>query len=104
MNAYAATDGIVIRSILVLVFIGSMYFAGRMAARRGRSFRNWALIAGTLIGPLAFPLLLLLPNLQHKDPQGPEGEQPPAGATRAIKPAVQGNPDPGRVDMSFVLR
>jgi hypothetical protein len=44
-----------------------MYFAGRLAEHRGRSFKNWALISGSLIGPLAFPLLFLLPNLQRKD-------------------------------------
>jgi hypothetical protein len=56
--------------ILTLVFglILTTYFAGRVAERRGRSFKNWALISGSLIGPLAFPLLFLLPSLQRKDP------------------------------------
>ena len=55
---------------LALLMVGSVisiYFAGRIAQRRGRSFRNWAWIAGILIGPLALPLLLLLPNLHGKN-------------------------------------
>ncbi|MHB8268333.1 hypothetical protein [Bradyrhizobium sp.] len=47
---------------LALLMFGSIYLAGRMAERRGRSFKNWAWIAGG-IGPLALALLLLLPNL-----------------------------------------
>jgi hypothetical protein len=53
--------------IILVVVIGSVYFAGRMAARRGRSFKNWAWIAACLLGPLALPLLLLLPNLRGKN-------------------------------------
>jgi MFS family permease len=45
----------------------SIFLAGRMAERRGRSFKNWALIAGILIGPLALPLLFLLPNLRREN-------------------------------------
>ena len=71
-------DDTITRSILIIGLILTMYFAGRIAERRGRSFRNWALLAGALIGPLAFPLLLLLPNLHHKDLNGPEGGQRPA--------------------------
>jgi hypothetical protein len=48
--------------VILVVVIGSMYLAGRIAERRGRSFKNWAGIAG-IIGPLALPLLFLLPNL-----------------------------------------
>jgi hypothetical protein len=51
---------------LALLMVGSIYLAGRMAERRGRSFRNWAGIAG-IVGPLALPLLLLLPNLHGSD-------------------------------------
>ena len=47
-------------------FIVSMYFAGRMAEHRGRSFRIWAWIAA-FIGPLALPLVLLLPDLHGKN-------------------------------------
>jgi MFS family permease len=53
--------------ITLVAVIGSMYLAGRIAERRGRSFKNWALLAGVLIGPLALPLLLLLPNLHGND-------------------------------------
>jgi hypothetical protein len=88
-------------SILALGLILTMYFAGRIAESRGRSFKNWALIAGSLIGPLAFPLLFLLPNLQRKDPQGPEGEKRPTDATR---PVIQGNPDPSHLKMSSSFR
>jgi hypothetical protein len=45
---------------LAVLMVGSMYFAGRIAERRGRSFKNWALIAGLALGPLALPLLFLL--------------------------------------------
>jgi hypothetical protein len=39
----------------------------RIAKARGRSFKTWALIAGLLIGPLALPVLYVLPNLDGKD-------------------------------------
>lgn len=48
---------------LALLMVGSIYLAGEIAQRRGRSFKNWAWIAGVLIGPLALPLLFVLPNL-----------------------------------------
>jgi hypothetical protein len=102
MDAYVSMDDVMTRSISILLFAGSVltiYFAGQMAQRRGRSFRNWAW-AGVLLGPLAFPLLLLLPNLQREDPQGPEGEQRPAD----VKSAIQGDPDPSRLNMSFSFR
>ena len=54
-------------AIVLAVVVGSVYLAGRIAERRGRSFKNWAWIAACLIGPLALPLLLLLPNLQGKN-------------------------------------
>jgi hypothetical protein len=44
---------------------GSIYPAGRIAERRGRSFKIWAWIAA-LIGPLALPLLFLFPNLHRE--------------------------------------
>jgi hypothetical protein len=46
----------------LLTVAGSIYPAGRIAERRGRSFKIWAWIAA-LIGPLALPLLFLFPNL-----------------------------------------
>src|SRR5947209_13956472 len=55
-------DAYVLIALLDAVMIGSIYLAGRLAQRRGRSFRNWAWIAGILLGPLALPLLLLLPD------------------------------------------
>jgi MFS family permease len=48
---------------LLIVFIGSMYLAGRIAERRGRSFKNWMWIA-FFIGPLALPLVFLFPNVR----------------------------------------
>ena len=44
----------------------SIYLAGRIAERRGRSFKIWAWIAA-IIGPLAFPLVFLFPNLHGED-------------------------------------
>ena len=55
-------DGYVLAAVLTIVSIGSIYLAGRIAERRGRSFKNRAWIAGILIGPLALPLLFLLPK------------------------------------------
>jgi hypothetical protein len=49
-------------AVTFVVFVGSMYLAGRIAERRGRSFKAWAWIASS-IGPLALPLVFLLPNL-----------------------------------------
>lgn len=56
-------DGYVLFALLAVVTTGSIYPAGRIAARRGRSFKTWAWVAAA-VGPLAFPLLLLLPNLR----------------------------------------
>ena len=47
--------------ITLVVFVASIYPAGRIAERRGRSFKVWSWIA-VLIGPLALPLVYLLPN------------------------------------------
>ncbi|HEV7877710.1 hypothetical protein [Bradyrhizobium sp.] len=66
MNAITF-DAYVLSALLTAAMIGSIYLAGRIAQRRGRSFRNWAWIAGILIGPLALPLLLLLPNLNGRN-------------------------------------
>jgi MFS family permease len=60
-------DAYVLTALLTAAMIGSIYLAGRIAQRRGRSFKNWAWIAGILIGPLALLLLLLLPNLHGKN-------------------------------------
>lgn len=47
-------------------FVISMYFAGRLAERRGRSFKTWAGIA-SVIGPLALPLVFLFPDLHRRN-------------------------------------
>ncbi len=52
-------------AVTFVAFIASMYFAGRIAERRGRSFKSWAWIAA-FIGPLALPLVFLFPNLHGK--------------------------------------
>jgi len=49
-------------AVLVITAV-VMHYSGQLAERRGRSYRTWAIIAGLLIGPLAFPLLYLLPDL-----------------------------------------
>ena len=53
-------------AITLVVFIVSIVLAGRMAERRGRSFKIWAWIAA-FIGPLALPLVLLFPNLHGRN-------------------------------------
>jgi hypothetical protein len=55
-----------ISGLLLIATIVSMYFAGRIAERRGRSFKNWAWIAAA-IGPLALPLLFLFPDLHGRN-------------------------------------
>jgi hypothetical protein len=56
----------IILALLVAGSIVSIYLAGRIAERRGRSFTIWAWIAA-MIGPLALPLVLLFPNLHGKN-------------------------------------
>jgi hypothetical protein len=51
--------------ITLVAFVASMYLAGRIAQRRGRSVKIWAWIAA-FIGPLALPLVFLFPNLHGK--------------------------------------
>ena len=51
---------------LALLMICSIYLAGRIAERRGRSFKIWAWIAA-IIGPLALPLVFMFPILHGKD-------------------------------------
>ncbi|TMJ23256.1 MAG: hypothetical protein E6G93_04110 [Alphaproteobacteria bacterium] len=36
-------DGYVLAAVLTIVSIGSIYLAGRIAERRGRSFKNWGM-------------------------------------------------------------
>jgi len=49
--------------LTLVVFVASIYPAGRIAERRGRSFKVWAWVAA-FIGPLAFLPIFLLPNLR----------------------------------------
>jgi hypothetical protein len=56
----------IISLALLIASIYSIYLAGRIAERRGRSFKIWAWIAA-FIGPLALPLVFLFPNLHGKD-------------------------------------
>ena len=60
-------DGVTLNDLFVWTLVLAitavvMHYSGRLAERRGRSYRTWGLIAGLLIGPLAIPLLYLLPN------------------------------------------
>ncbi len=48
-------------AITIVVFIGSMVLAGEIAEYRGRSIKTWVWTAA-VIGPLALPLVFLLPN------------------------------------------
>jgi MFS family permease len=59
----AVTSGFLIAGLIL-----SVWLAGRLAERRGRSFRTWAWVAA-IIGPLALPLLFLFPRL-HDDNGG----------------------------------
>jgi MFS family permease len=100
---YTTADDYINRTILALWFVGSVYsiyLAGRIAERRGRSFKAWAWISGILIGPLALPLLFLLPNLRRKDTSGPNGKNGPANVIGAVTPAIQRNPEPSHRNMS----
>jgi MFS family permease len=65
-NVDVAFDADILFTLLTVATIGSMYLAGRIAERRGRRFTIWAWIAA-FIGPLAFPLIFLFPNLHRKN-------------------------------------
>jgi 4-amino-4-deoxy-L-arabinose transferase-like glycosyltransferase len=67
MNGYISFDAYVLYALLAVASIATIYLAGAIAQRRGRSFKSWAWIAGILIGPLALALLLLLPNLNGRN-------------------------------------
>ena len=56
----------IIWALVMIGFVYSMYLAGRLAERRGRSFKVWAGIA-SIIGPLALPLVFLFPDLHHRN-------------------------------------
>jgi hypothetical protein len=50
----------------IAIAASSVFIAGAFAKRRGRSFKAWAWI-GAIIGPLAIPVLFLLPSKQVRD-------------------------------------
>jgi len=54
--------------IALAVFVMSIYFAGELAVRRGRSRTAWMWIAALLLGPFALPLLYLLPRRDAGQP------------------------------------
>jgi hypothetical protein len=66
MSTSVTVDGYILFALLAVATIISIYLAGRIAERRGRSFKIWAWIAA-FIGPLALPLVLLFPNLHGKN-------------------------------------
>lgn len=47
--------------VTIALIVASTYLAGRMAEARGRSVRAWQWVAALLVGPLALPLLYVLP-------------------------------------------
>ena len=53
-------------AIYIAIAVVSILVAGELAKRRGRSFKIWAW-TGAIIGPLAIPLLFLLPSMQAQD-------------------------------------
>jgi MFS family permease len=65
-NSVVISDGYVLFVLLTVASIISMYLAGRIAERRGRSFTVWAWVAA-IIGPLALPLVFLFPNRHGKN-------------------------------------
>jgi MFS family permease len=65
-NSVVTSDGYILVALLTVASIISMYLAGRIAERRGRSFTAWAWVAA-IIGPLALPLVFLFPNLHGKN-------------------------------------
>jgi hypothetical protein len=64
--AQGSTGARIVDVLVILALIASIYVAGRIAERRGRSFKSWAWIAA-FIGPLALPLLYLFPNLHREN-------------------------------------
>ncbi|MGY2908261.1 hypothetical protein [Bradyrhizobium sp. URHC0002] len=53
-------------AIALVVFVASIYPVGRIAERRGRSFKVWAWVA-VFIGPFALPLVFLFPSLRGEN-------------------------------------
>ena len=63
-------DADILSAMLMAGVVASMYLAGRMAERRGRSFTIWAWVAA-FVGPLALPLVFLVPNLHRRERDRP---------------------------------
>lgn len=66
MSANVTFDAYLLFTLRAVASIGSIYFAGRIAERRGRRFIIWAWIA-VIIGPLALPLIFLFPSLHGEN-------------------------------------
>jgi MFS family permease len=60
-------------AVVMVGSVISIYLAGRLAERRGRSFKTWAGIAA-IIGPLALPLVFVFRNLHRKN--GDHAQEP----------------------------
>ena len=65
MSTNVTLDGYIFSTLLTVASIASIYLAGRIAERRGRSFIVWAWTA-VIVGPLALPLVFLFRNLHGK--------------------------------------
>jgi hypothetical protein len=70
--AQGSMGACIMDAITLVVFIVSIFLAGRIAEHRGRSFKTWAGIAA-VIGPLALPLVLLFPNLHGRNGDHAQG-------------------------------
>jgi MFS family permease len=53
-------------AVFIAIAVISVFVPGELAKRRGRSFKTWAW-TGAIIGPLAIPLLFLLPSRHVRD-------------------------------------
>jgi hypothetical protein len=71
-SAQGSIGACIMDAIALVVFIVSVFLVGRIAERRGRSFKIWAWIAA-FIGPLALPLVLLFPNLHGRNGDHAQG-------------------------------
>jgi hypothetical protein len=70
MSPDITLDGYILHALLLVASIVSIYVAGRIAEGRGRRFKIWAWTAA-MIGPLAIPLLLMLPDLHGHRARAP---------------------------------
>jgi len=67
VNAYITLDAYILAALLAIASIATIYLSGRIAQRRGRSFKNWAWIAGMLIGPLALSYFFELIKMYREE-------------------------------------